>query len=129
MRDEGEVVTAIVVGVASVGATGAVVAVSDAQLNNAQFVLVIFGIISGLLAVATWLNRRWNNALESRIKAALEDRTKPIQPDANGGKSLADLHHKIDANAQADQLWRLGVQSMMQDFANRLDRIEGEERL
>ena len=31
------------------------------------------------------------------IKVKIRDATYQIQPDANGGKSLADLHKKIDA--------------------------------
>ena len=124
MNDNGEVVAGVLVVVASAATTGAVLAVSDAAANNATFTVAIFTIIAGLLGAATWLNKR----VENRITRLIDERTRPIQPDANGGKSLADLHHKIDANAEADQLWRLGVGSMMRDFANRLDRIEGESR-
>jgi len=30
----------------------------------------------------------------------IDERTKQIQPNANGGKSLTDLHHRIDAVEQ-----------------------------
>ena len=46
-------------------------------------VLTIIGILMG--ALGWWIN--------TKIKAA----TYQIQPNSNGGKSLADLHRKVDA--------------------------------
>ena len=48
--------------------------------------------------VKRWRHRKERLQLESeqRIMDALEKRTRPIQPDANGGKSLSDLHIKVD---------------------------------
>jgi hypothetical protein len=125
MNDSGEAVTGMVVGVATVGVTGVMLAVSESAANNATFTVALLTIIGALLTTATWVNKRWNRALEERIRHALDVRTRPIQPDANGGKSLSDLHKKIDARSQVDDLWRLGVQEQLRDFDRRLDRIEG----
>jgi hypothetical protein len=128
MNDSGEAVTGMVVGVATVGVTGVVLAVSDNAVNNATFAVALLTIIGALLTTATWVNKRWNHALEERIRHALDVRTRPIQPDANGGKSLSDLHKKIDDRATVDDLWRLGVQEQLRAFDHRLDRIEGTYR-
>lgn len=43
------------------------------------------------------------------IKIKIKDATYQIQPDANGGKSLADLHKKIDALSLDVQLLKSAV--------------------
>ncbi len=43
--------------------------------------------------LGVWSNRR----LEQRIIDVVTEATRQIQPHTNGGKSLSDLHHKIDA--------------------------------
>lgn len=91
MNDDGEIAVTVLAVATSTGIIAAA-SVNDA-LNGANQLLVIVGT---LLAGATWLNKRWNRALERRITDAIAKATKPIQPDANGGKSLADLHHKLD---------------------------------
>lgn len=47
--------------------------------------------------------------MERRLLDEIEARTKPIQPYANGGKSLPDLHTKVDVliERQADIAKRL----------------------
>jgi hypothetical protein len=49
-------------------------------------VLGVLGIVSILLAALGW----W-------VKAKIREYTYQIQPESNGGKSLADVHKKLDA--------------------------------
>lgn len=53
-------------------------------------ILGFVGIIVAAIA-AVW---RW--IAEPRIAKQIAENTKTIQPDANGGKSLPDLHWKVD---------------------------------
>lgn len=58
-------------------------------------VLVAFGIIGGLAGFAAWLMKR----IDARITLVahrLDERTQPIQPDANGGLSLPDVVKMLD---------------------------------
>jgi urease gamma subunit len=136
--DNGEVASVLVIGASTLGVgslvlvakDAAVVAVSDNTANNANFVLALLGIISIMLTAATWLNRRWNRALEDRIKEAISTATKPIQPDANGGKSLADLHKKVDdgfahANIRIDhaEARQLGIQEQLRDVSEMQEKV------
>lgn len=64
------------------------------------FIVLVGGTVA---AVVRWNSRRAAEArlrerreFEERLTAALNERTKPIQPDANGGKSMPDLHAKVD---------------------------------
>ena len=52
----------------------------------AGLILTVLGIVSVLLAALGW----W-------IKSKIREFTYQIQPTANGGKSLSDLHKKVDA--------------------------------
>ncbi|MGE3795118.1 MAG: hypothetical protein AB7I38_14485 [Dehalococcoidia bacterium] len=61
-------------------------------------------IILVLAAGAGWSwrrsRRRWakfKTELVGELVGELKQATKPIQPDTNGGKSLPDLHIKVDA--------------------------------
>lgn len=40
--------------------------------------------------------QRWSR-FKAELVGELKQATKPIQPDSNGGKSLPDLHEKVDA--------------------------------
>lgn len=83
-RDGGEIATAMTVAVSAAGITGIVMAVSEESARNATFGQAVLGIVVILLGGATWLNRRWNRALEDRITSAI---TKAINP----------LDSKVDA--------------------------------
>lgn len=52
--------------------------------------------IAAVLAVIVGVIRYANKKLEQKISDEIEEATKPIHPQTNGGKSLADLHRKID---------------------------------
>lgn len=55
----------------------------------------ITGLVVGILTAVTILL----GALGWFVKAKIREFTQPIQPTANGGRSLADLHLKVDALA------------------------------
>lgn len=52
----------------------------------------VVGLIVGVLAIVTALL----TALGWFVKQKIREFTYQIQPSANGGKSLADLHYKVD---------------------------------
>lgn len=60
------------------------------------------GWIELVIAIVTAAGLFWkgvdllNKRQERRIIEVVKQATQPIQPDANGGKSLADLHEKFD---------------------------------
>lgn len=58
--------------------------------------LQIFLGVSAAILVMTGFFRWANRTLESRIVKEIKESTYQIQPHANGGKSLSDLHSKID---------------------------------
>ena len=70
-------------------------------------VTVILGLIMIIARVAVRLDRRKDDLFIKKareavrpdlddIKAMIEQRTIPIQPNENGGKSLADVNKKVD---------------------------------
>lgn len=65
--------------------------VSDA---NAWFdlVLAVLAVLAVVLGVLRWANRAFEKRIVEEIRAA----TYQIQPNSNGGKSLSDLHMKVD---------------------------------
>lgn len=71
-------------------------------------ILSIMGILLG--ALGWWIN--------TKIKVA----TYHIQPNANGGKSLADLHKKVDAMCLDMQL----VKSAVTQLEDEMDQLEAD---
>lgn len=61
---------------------------------NAWFdlVLAVLAVLAVLLGVLRWVNK----AFEKRIVEEIRSATYQIQPNSNGGKSLSDLHMKVD---------------------------------
>lgn len=84
-----------------------------------QTVLVVAGVVAAIEAFMRWVGKRWDHrieviaerrddalaerltiAIDSAVQAMTEridERTKPIQRDANGGNSLPDVFARIDA--------------------------------
>jgi hypothetical protein len=58
--------------------------------------LQIFLGVSAAIVVMTGFFRWANRTLESRIIKEIQESTYQIQPNSNGGKSLNDLHSKMD---------------------------------
>ena len=56
--------------------------------------LVVAVLTAGGLVIAAV--KRINDNFERRVTALVKETTKPIQPNTNGGKSLSDLHAKVD---------------------------------
>lgn len=48
--------------------------------------------VTVIVGLVRWLNRKF----EQRIISEIREATYQIQPSANGGKSLSDLHKKVD---------------------------------
>lgn len=61
---------------------------------NAWFdlVLAVVAVLAVVLGVLRWANRAFEKRIVEEIRAA----TYQIQPNSNGGKSLSDLHMKVD---------------------------------
>jgi hypothetical protein len=60
------------------------------------FIQIFLGVSAAIVVVGGFV--RWaDNKLESRIIKEIKESTHQIQPGTNGGKSLSDLHAKIDA--------------------------------
>lgn len=78
--------------------------------NNGFDLIDLAQIVAFVVAVAgVWAGvDRWNDArvaaarrrerdqMKAEIEKAIKENTRQIQPDANGGKSLPDLHGKVD---------------------------------
>lgn len=66
---------------------------------QAVFDLIIAG--AAIVAIVISIVRFLNRSLERKIVQEIKEATTQIQPNANGGQSLNDLHKKIDALADA----------------------------
>lgn len=66
------------------------------NLSNANawfdLVLAVVAVLAVVLGVLRWANRAFEKRIVEEIRAA----TYQIQPNSNGGKSLSDLHLKVD---------------------------------
>lgn len=69
--------------------------------------LLILGIPAAIVAAWVGVRKAWaatthwmETSLRSMIRCELEEYTRPIQPGANGGKSLPDVNRKLDLLAQ-----------------------------
>lgn len=60
--------------------------------NWLLLILAVGGVVSLIVGAVVRINRNF----ERRVSALIKETTKPIQPAANGGLSLADLHRKVD---------------------------------
>jgi uncharacterized protein YoxC len=81
---------------------------------NAWFdlVLAVAAVVAVLLGVFRWANR----AFEKRIVEEIREATYQIQPQANGGKSLSDLHEKFDRLADDVLLLKRAVVQIEDDI-------------
>jgi hypothetical protein len=83
----------------------------DPILTLGQYAAAIAAIIGALTLMIRYLIIKPLRALDSKISSEVEEHitkaikdlektvtelTKPIQPNANGGRSLADVHKRID---------------------------------
>ena len=57
-----------------------------------EFILAILAVAGAVIAIV----RKTMDGLEHRINGQIEEYTKQIRTDANGGQSLMDLHKKMD---------------------------------
>jgi thymidylate synthase len=60
-------------------------------------VSAIFMFFLAVLGSVVALSRWWLKTLRKMIREQVEEFTKPIQPNANGGKSLPDVSNRVDA--------------------------------
>lgn len=91
-----------------------------------------WAILLGVLAVVGWLIRREIKQWRDDLVEQVQQRTEPIQPEANGGKSLADVHRKLDDLARQDSLTCTRItalEQVMRDHlvAHRNDEQEGDD--
>ena len=71
----------------------------------AGLILTVLGIVSVLLAALGW----W-------IKNKIREYTYQIQPGANGGRSLSDLHKKVDSLVDDVSLLKRAVVQLEDDI-------------
>lgn len=62
-----------------------------------DLIIAIAAVVAIVVSVVKFLDR----SLERKIVKEIREATTQIQPNANGGKSLSDLHKKVDALADA----------------------------
>lgn len=88
------------------------------------FVKVGAALVAAATLLRSWRGRRARLQQESedRIKDAIMRATRPIQPDANGGKSLADLHEKIDKVMDRQTL----IQQNLLDHLQHHDNVDDQ---
>lgn len=84
----------------------------DHYQGIADSIIVTAAVIGVFLGLTRWLIRR----LESKIVGEIKKATYQIQPGANGGKSLSDLHQKVDLLADALGVVRDAVVQLEDDF-------------
>lgn len=81
---------------------------------NAWFdlVLAVLAVLAVVLGVLRWANRAFEKRIVEEIRAA----TYQIQPNSNGGKSLSDLHVKVDQLADDVLLLKRAVIQIEDDI-------------
>ncbi len=84
----------------------------------ANAVVTTFAIVAGVYAASRYLNRK----LETKILSEVKDATREIQPNTNGGKSLADLHKKVDDLGEEVRVMRAAVVQLEDE----VDQLEEE---
>lgn len=63
---------------------------------NDQILTVALFVTPLVLAWVGWSAKKWVETVFADMNAKIEQRTYPIQPNANGGKSLPDANDKLD---------------------------------
>lgn len=58
--------------------------------------VVLTGIAAGAWRLSKRRLAKAEDRIVDRVAGVVGEKTKPIQPDSNGGKSLPDLHEKVD---------------------------------
>lgn len=64
-----------------------------------RILAVLSPVVIASVFILRWYRKKRimrQRAMEQRIQAAIVEATRPIQPGANGGASLPDLHKKVD---------------------------------
>jgi len=84
----------------------------------ANAVVTTFAIVAGVYAASRYLNRK----LERKILSEVKDATREIQPNTNGGKSLSDLHKKVDDLGEEVRVMRAAVVQLEDE----VDQLEEE---
>ena len=112
-----------------------------------QTVLVVAGVVAAMGAFMRWVGKRWDHRVEviaerrddahiERLTAALDhavqamsdridQRTQPIQRDANGGNSLPDVFARIDGLDARLTVLATAVATLVEDQAA---RVHGDRR-
>ena len=78
--------------------------------NNGFDISDLLSVLALVAAIVGGIAALWRWIVEPRIGKQIAEATKPIQPEANGGKSLPDLHSKVDV-----------LIARQRDIAERLD--------
>ena len=92
---------------------------------------IISIVVPLFLAWAGWSAKKWAEGVASEMNAKLEERTKPIQPTANGGKSLPDaivlltsVDGKVDGVHDRVDALHEKVNGVARDFEHLRGRFE-----
>lgn len=78
-------------------------------------VTAVTSVLYGIYRLSIWFDHKRDDRFASKVKEVVEpiikEATKPIQPDTNGGRSLGDLHDKMDEFAKRQTVIeaRLGI--------------------
>ena len=94
-----------------------VVDVANAWLD---LILAAGAVVVLVIGVHRWANRK----LEQRIVATIREATYQIQPSTNGGKSLSDLHKKIDNICADIAMLRSAVVKLENDVSHIEEDLE-----
>lgn len=92
------------------------------DLANAwlDMILATAAVIVLVVGIHRWANRK----LEQRIIQTIKDATYQIQPNTNGGKSLSDLHMKVDGICQDISLLKTAVVQLENDVSHIEEDLE-----
>lgn len=88
-----------------------------------EYFLTVAAVVTIIIGAMRYANKK----LEQKIFEEIEQATKPINPNTNGGKSLADLHNKID-KLRDDFDWLLDKQLQMMKMQQTIDEMEKNGR-
>jgi hypothetical protein len=85
-----------------------------------DLILAFGAVIVLVIGVHRWANKK----LESRIVTTIKEATYQIQPNTNGGKSLSDLHKKVDSICTDIALLKAAVVQLEEDVSHIEEDLE-----
>ena len=88
------------------------------NIPDTSVYLEFFLTVAAVIAVILGVIRYGNKKLEQKISSEIQEATRPIHPESNGGRSLGDLHDKVNR-----------LQECVTEMSSDIKKIKTEQRI